>query len=213
MNRAATPIAAPSSPDLVSGTPARRQEKFMAHEEVAAPGDVLHDPGMDPAWLPAPVAALRRRALHLVARGTPAALLLGRLAMGLLFVNTGWGKVHDIPKVVGFFVELKIPLPALNAVVVSWSELLCGTALIVGLGTRLATIPLIISMIVAILTARLGDIHGLGSLAQVDEFTYFALLVVLAFVGPGALSLDALLFRSRRRVTSATRPGVDAALP
>ncbi len=182
----------------------------MAREEVAVSHEVFHDPGMDPAWLPAPVAALRRRALHLVALGTPAALLFGRLAMGVLFVGTGWGKVHDIPKVVGFFIELKIPLPGLNAVVVSWSELLCGTALIVGLATRLATIPLIVSMIVAILTARLGDIHGLGSLAQVDELTYLALLVVLAFVGPGKLSLDALLFRSRQR---AARPGGDAALP
>ena len=164
---------------------------------------------MDPAWLPAPLATMRRRVLGLVALGTPAALLLGRLALGMLFVNTGWGKVHDIPKVVGFFVELKIPMPLLNAYVVSWSELLCGTALIVGLATRLSTIPLIVSMIVAILTARLGDIHGLGSLAQVDEFTYLALLVVVAFVGPGALSLDALLFRSRQTKPS---PEVAAAL-
>ncbi len=157
---------------------------------------------MDPAWLPAPLVALRHRALGLVAKGQPLALLIGRLAVGVLFVGTGWGKVHDIPKVVGFFIELKIPLPGLNAVVVSWSELLCGTALILGLCTRLATIPLIVSMIVAILTARLGDIHGLGSLAQVDEVTYLALLLVIAFVGPGKISLDAWLFRARARQAS-----------
>jgi putative oxidoreductase len=154
---------------------------------------------MDPAWLPAPLVALRHRALGLVARGQSLALLIGRLAVGVLFVGTGWGKVHDIPKVIGFFIELKIPLPGLNAVVVSWSELLCGSALILGLCTRLATVPLIVSMVVAILTARLGDIHGLGSLAQVDEVTYLALLLVIAFVGPGKISLDGWLFRARPR--------------
>ena len=59
--------------------------------------------------------------------------------------------------------------------------------------TRLATLPLIVSMIVAILTARLADLHGLFDLVGFEEFTYLAILVMIAILGPGRASLDHLL--------------------
>jgi putative oxidoreductase len=121
--------------------------------------------------------------------------LLGRIAVGLLFVSTGWGKVHDIPKVIHFFTELGIPAPGFHAVLVSYSELICGSLIVVGLLTRLATIPLIVSMIVAILTAKRADLHGIFDLVGFDEFTYLCVLVILALIGPGAVSLDRLLAR------------------
>lgn len=133
---------------------------------------------------------LRARSLALVGRGQGVALLLGRLSVGLLFVSTGWGKVHDIPKVVGFFTSLHIPAPEFHAYLVSYSELLCGSALVIGLLSRLATVPLIVSMIVALLTAKASDIHGLFDLVGADEFTYLCMLIVIAAVGPGSLSLD-----------------------
>src|SRR4051794_35481808 len=106
------------------------------------------------------IQGLRVRALKVLDDLKWVAPLLGRLAVGLLFLSTGWGKVHDIPKVTAFFTQLGIPAPGFHAVLVGYSELLCGAALVVGLLTRLATIPLIVSMIVAILTAKLKDIHG-----------------------------------------------------
>jgi putative oxidoreductase len=115
---------------------------------------------------------------------------LGRLSVGLLFLSTGWGKVHDLAKVTHFFESLGIPAPGLNAVVVGYSELLCGAALVVGVLSRFATVPLIVSMIVALLTAKKSDIHGLFDLVGADEFTYLCMLVVIAFVGPGAWSVD-----------------------
>ena len=121
--------------------------------------------------------------------------LLGRLAVGLLFMSTGWGKAHDIPKVTHFFETLGIPVPGLNAVVVAYSELIGGSLLVVGLFTRLATIPLIVSMIVAILTAKLGDLHGLFDLVGFDEFTYLVVLLMIVVLGPGRVSLDAILCR------------------
>ena len=135
----------------------------------------------------------RSKALAVLERIGFLAPLLGRFAVGLLFVSTGWGKVHDLNKVTQFFVSLHIPAPGLNAVVVAYSELICGTLLVIGLFTRLATIPLIISMIVAILTAKLGDIHGLFDLVGADEFTYLCVLIMLALIGPGKVSLDRLL--------------------
>jgi putative oxidoreductase len=137
--------------------------------------------------------ALRARLLSAAEMLRPVALLLARLGVGLVFVSTGWGKVHNIAKVTAFFETLHIPAPGLNAVVVGWTELLCGAALVIGLLSRLAAIPLMVSMAVAILTAKLGDVHGLFDFVGLDEFTYIVVLVVIAVIGPGALSVDRVL--------------------
>jgi len=137
------------------------------------------------------------------------ALLLGRLAVGLLFMSTGWGKVHDLEKVTHFFEQLGIPAPGFNAVLVGYSELICGTLLVLGIVTRFATIPLIVSMTVAILTAKRAELHGLFDLVGFDEFTYMCVLVMIGILGPGAASLDHALVRrlgwsqsSQARLTS-----------
>jgi putative oxidoreductase len=150
---------------------------------------------------------LRKRALDALEKGRPAALLLGRFGVGLLFMSTGWGKVHSLEKVTGFFQSLGIPAPGLNAVVVSFSELVCGAALVLGVLSRLATIPLIASMIVAILTAKRADLHGLFDLVGFDEFTYFVVLTMLAVLGPGDWSVDRVL---AKRLDSLGRSDVDA---
>ena len=135
----------------------------------------------------------RERALGVLGKVQWLAPLLGRLAVGLVFMSTGWGKVHNIPKVIAFFTELGIPAPGFHAYLVAYSELLCGTALVIGLLTRLATVPLIVSMIVAILTAKRADLHGLFDLVGFDEFTYLVVLVMIAILGPGSASVDAVL--------------------
>src|SRR5260370_1562057 len=86
------------------------------------------------------------RALHAI-NWLP--LLLARLTVGLVFALTGWGKVHDLAKVTGFFTKLGIPHAAFMAGLVGYCELICGVLVLVGLLTRLATIPLITTMIVA----------------------------------------------------------------
>jgi putative oxidoreductase len=142
--------------------------------------------------------ALRARALEILERLQWLAPLLARLAVGLLFMSTGWGKVHSIDKVTAFFESLHIPAPGLNAVVVGYSELLGGTLLVLGLATRLAAIPLIVSMAVAILTAKLGDLHNVFDLVGFDEFTYLVVLVMIVLLGPGAVALDHLLIARMR---------------
>lgn len=137
--------------------------------------------------------AVRTKALAGLERLRGVALLLGRLAVGLVFLSTGWGKVHNVEKVTEFFTSLHIPAPGLNAVVVGWSELLCGAALVLGVLTRLATIPLIVSMVVAILTAKRPDIKGFFDLVAFEEFTYLIVLVMIAILGPGAIAIDHLL--------------------
>src|SRR5271170_2967300 len=80
-------------------------------------------------------------------------LLAVRLYWGWQFMQTGWGRLSDINKVVGFFTTLGIPAPALNAYFVSVLEFGGGLLLILGLGSRLIALPLVIDMIVAYITA------------------------------------------------------------
>jgi putative oxidoreductase len=141
------------------------------------------------------VQPVRKRALAILESSRPAALLLGRLGIGLVFLSTGWGKVHSIPKVTAYFESLHIPAPGFQAVLVGWSELVCGAALVLGLLTRLAVVPLAVSMIVAILTAKLADLHGLFDLVGFEEFTYLVVLVMIAVLGPGTWSTDHALFK------------------
>jgi putative oxidoreductase len=137
----------------------------------------------------------RSRVLDGLARVQWLAPLLARLAVGLVFVSTGWGKVHDLAKVTAFFTQLGIPAPGFHAVLVGYSELICGALLVVGLVARFATVPLAVSMVVAILTAKRPDLHGLFDLVGFDEFTYLCVLVMIALLGPGSASLDRVLVR------------------
>jgi putative oxidoreductase len=157
-----------------------------------ASSGTAQDTEMSPSAI-ARIRPLRAKALAKLENLRPLALLLGRLAVGLLFMSTGWGKVHDIPKVTAFFESLHIPAPGFNAVLVGYSELLCGTALVLGLFSRLATIPLIVSMTIAILTAKWPSIKGLFDLVEADEFTYLIVLVMIAILGPGKYAIDHVL--------------------
>jgi putative oxidoreductase len=120
---------------------------------------------------------------------------LARLTVGLVFFQSGWGKLHALDQVTQYFTELGIPAPALQARLASTTEFVCGGLLLLGLATRFAAVPLIITMAVAIRTALWDQVDGIASLAGLTEFAYVALLVWLATDGPGPLSLDALLGR------------------
>lgn len=148
--------------------------------------------------LSAMISAARARALVLTTKLDWVAPLVARVTLGVLFVSTGWGKVHDLDKVAGFFTDLGIPLPHLNAVMVSFVELIGGSLLLIGLGSRLAALPLMASMAVAILTAQRENVHGLPDLFGLVEWTYLALLLWVALAGPGKASLDHVLAGKKR---------------
>ncbi len=120
---------------------------------------------------------------------------LARFTVGWVFLWSGWGKLHDVDAIVQFFGELGIPYPELQAPFASATELVCGALLLAGLFTRLASVPLIVVMLVAIVTAQRANVSALGDLFGLVEFLYIALLVWLGVAGPGPLSLDAALAR------------------
>ncbi|HME10360.1 MAG TPA: DoxX family protein [Bryobacteraceae bacterium] len=133
-------------------------------------------------------------------------LLAVRLYWGWQFMQTGWGKLNDIDKVVQFFTTLGIPAPALNAYFVSSLEFGGGLLLILGLGSRLIALPLVVNMLVAYITADREAL--LSVLSSPDKFMgaapfnfLVASLIVLVF-GPGLLSVDAFLASRVSRKTA-----------
>jgi putative oxidoreductase len=135
------------------------------------------------------------RAQALTRRAEFLAPLLARVTVGVAFAESGWGKVHNLEAVTAYFTELGIPAPQFQATFVSFIELICGSLVLVGLGTRVAAVPLIGTMIVALITAKAADISGFSDLIGTIELCYAVLLVWLAFAGAGKASLDHLIAR------------------
>ena len=147
-----------------------------------------------------------RRLLHgLCARLRFAPPLLARLVIGVVFTHSGYGKWTHLGQVVKFFSDLGIPFPQLQAPFVASVELGCGALVLVGLGTRLAAVPLIGTMVVALGTALSEKITGLNALFGLAEFLYIALLVQLIVGGAGAVSLDRFVARAIDRADAADR--------
>ena len=137
---------------------------------------------------------LRTRALAFLDRVSWVGPLALRLSLGAVFLGTGWGKLHNLAQLTSFFTDLGIPFPAVQAPVIACIELVGGTLILLGLFTRLAALPLMGIMTVAILTAKRPEIDGIRSLLAFDEFTYLAGFLWLFVAGAGKASLDALLF-------------------
>lgn len=151
------------------------------------------------------VAHLRNQVMKLSSKLSWSGPLLLRLTVGLVFISTGWGKLNSLETVTEFFSELHIPLPGLNARVAASTEFFGGLLVLVGLGTRFASLPLAFTMVVAIATAKWNEVDGIVSLVGLQEWAFLVMFLALAVIGPGAASLDALLAR-RFAVRKLPRP-------
>ena len=74
-----------------------------------------------------------------------------------------------------------------------------GLLILLGLGTRLVSLPLAFTMVVAILTAKRANIDGISSLLGFEEWSYLVFFIWIALAGAGPISLDALITRLRKR--------------
>ena len=119
--------------------------------------------------------------------------LLMRLIVGYTFMLTGWGKLTNLEQITENFVGWGIPFPKILTPFVSGVEFFGGVMLILGLFTRIPSAMLAVVMLVAIKSAKWGDIDSLETLLGFEEMTYFAAFMWLAIAGPGATSLDRLL--------------------
>ena len=128
---------------------------------------------------------------------------LARITVGVVFMQTGWGKLHSLPDVTEFFVSLHIPAPAFQARLAAGTEFFGGLLVLFGLGTRLAALPLGFTMMVAIATAKRADLTGVSALLGFEEWSYLVFFIWIALAGAGPLSLDALAKRLLARQPSA----------
>ena len=116
--------------------------------------------------------------------------VLTRLGLAQVFVVSGWGKLHHIDKVIDFFTSLGIPFAHLQAPFVAAVEFFGGVAILLGLGARWVSFALMVTMAVAIRTAKWEEIAGFGSLLETTEFLYLLLLAWIVARGAGRLSVD-----------------------
>ena len=136
----------------------------------------------------------------------PPATILIRLAVGGVFCASGLIKFLYANQGVGRFAKLGIPAPEFLANFVGVVEIAAGLLLAVGLATRLAAIPLVFNMLVAIVTSKLPLLFGPGpepvaAAPKVGlwafvyqsrlDFTMLLGCLFLLVVGAGAWSLDA----------------------
>ena len=119
-----------------------------------------------------------------------------RLAVGLIFFTQGILKYIDPHMGVLRFTTIGFPYPNFTAHFVGTFEILCGVLILLGLFTRLASVPLLIIILTAIATTKIPELwrfaQGFWFMVS-DARTDFAMTMSLLFlisVGPGAWSLD-----------------------
>ena len=141
---------------------------------------------------------------------SPAVILI-RLLVGAIFLSEGIQKFLFAAEVgVGRFAKIGIPSPEMMAPFVGVVEAVCGLLLLLGLMTRLATVPLIITMLVAILSTKIPILLGHGfwsfSLRNLPYYGFWGMAheirtdwslllgsIFLLIVGAGKWSADAYL--------------------
>ncbi len=123
-------------------------------------------------------------------------LLILRITFGGLMMVHGWGKLQGFlggqasgfPDPIGLGPEISMGLAV-------FAEFICGGLVVLGLATRPALVPLISTMLVAVLVVHASDPLETKELALVYLGAYIALLMT----GPGRFSVDARLGNRRRR--------------
>jgi putative oxidoreductase len=131
---------------------------------------------------------------------TAKALLLVRILVGWVFVSEGIQKfVFPVQLGVGRFEKIGIPFAHFMAPFVGSVEIVCGSLLLVGLFTRVAVVPLLGVILVAIATTKLPMIAKTGMWSMLHEaradFSMLLGLVFLLITGAGTLSLDGRMRR------------------
>lgn len=147
----------------------------------------------------------------------PRAAVFIRFAVGVVFASEGIQKfLYADAQGAGRFAKIGIPAPEVMGPFVGVVEIVCGSLLLVGLVTRLAALPLIINMLVALASTKVPILVGHGYWIFAHTFapkagfwtflhesrTDLSMLcgsIFLALVGGGAWSLDARFWKKSER--------------
>ena len=120
------------------------------------------------------------------------AILLLRLAIGIFMLTHGMGKLFKLMGEEPITFADPIGLGATASLILAvFAEVFCSVLLMVGLATRLAAVPLIITMFVAGFLVHAGDAFRVKEMA----FLYLIVYIAILLIGAGKWSIDALIFR------------------
>jgi putative oxidoreductase len=158
---------------------------------------------------------------HFASHLQSVALLALRLTWGWQLAESGYGHLTHIQKTVDAFKSWGVPLPELNVYISGTTELVGGSLLMLGLATRLISLPLVFNFIVAFATASRDTLtqmfSGPDRLDGYDKFIndsafpmLMLALLMLAF-GPGKFSLDQVISRFVKRSPDAR--GLEPSMP
>lgn len=128
--------------------------------------------------------------------------IIPRIILGYVFLVAGLQKfIFPDSMGPGRFIDMGFPLPEFTAYFVGFFETVCALLILFGLATRLAAIPLIATMAVAIITTKIPDIgDGFWDFAHSLRLD-FAMLMLAIFVlinGADRRSLDHKWFNDGR---------------
>jgi putative oxidoreductase len=133
------------------------------------------------------------------------AIVLIRIAVGLIFFSQGLLKFLDPAMGVNRFTRIGFPHPAFTAHFVGTFEIICGVLVLFGVITRLSAIPLLIVISTAIATTKIPELFRpnqgfwfMVSDARTD-FSMFCCLLFLIIAGPGSWSIDWLWTGSKQQ--------------
>jgi putative oxidoreductase len=134
------------------------------------------------------------------------------VVLGALMIAHAYQKISSGPAEFGrLLAGLGVPAASVMGYVVTYTELVGGALLVVGLLSRLAALALIVDLVVAIALVKVnvGLIapHGMGAGAELD-LSYIAGFLAILLGGPGRFSLDRLIGIDR---PSAAAPAASSA--
>ncbi|KIC89620.1 DoxX family protein [Flavihumibacter sp. ZG627] len=122
---------------------------------------------------------------------TDLATLLLRLIVGGLFIRYGWMKIVNYDQILPMFGDIIGIGSRLSFNLVIFAEFFCAILVVLGLVTRLAIIPIFITMTVVFFIAHANDPFDAKAIA----FVYWLLCFVIFILGSGKYSLDKYIFR------------------
>jgi putative oxidoreductase len=160
------------------------------------------------------IQSTRERLLALAHRLSFLAPLLIRVTLGVVFIQTGWGHLtHMSDTIAAFRDDFGVPLPELNARIASCTEFFGGILILLGLGARLAALPMAFTMLVAIATAKRAQLQGFSfdsftTLLGFDEWSYLVMFLVIALIGPGRVSVDSIIAQRLARTSAPPSPAL-----
>ena len=126
---------------------------------------------------------------HYSAGAFNVAMLFIRIVSGAIMMSHGYNKLVNFASKKATFMNFLGIGRATSLSLTIFAEFFCALFIIIGLLTRLASIPLIVVMCVAIFKAHNADFFGEAELASL----YLAAFVVLLLVGPGRISVDGMV--------------------